>query len=146
MAHPPLLRQQGKEAQVIEEAHPQALFSAPSAHHLPLAGLQVDSSSVGLSFLASVPLNSFDSPPISLMRTLCPFCWLQMPLFSSKYHPPFSFHIPPCPQALITSLKIILRIVGLSLTSLLSLRPARKLPAGHPHLDTPLTSALTAAH
>ena len=96
-----------------------------------------EESSVGLSSV-SASLNSSDSP-ISLMLILCPFCWLHIPLFSSKYHSPFSFHIPPCPQALITLLKIMLRIACLFLTWLLSLRPACKLPAGHPHLDALLT-------
>lgn len=91
---------------------------------------------LGLS-LVSIPLNS-DSPS-SLMPILCPSCWFQIPLFSCQYHSPFSFHSPPCPQALITSLKIILRITRLSLTSLLSLGPACKLPAGHPHLGAALT-------
>lgn len=114
---------------------------SPQASHSARPGrgsiLQVDPSSVGLSSV-SASLNSSDSP-ISLMLILCPFCWLHIPLFSSKYHSPFSFHIPPCPQALITLLKIMLRIACLFLTWLLSLRPACKLPAGHPHLDALLT-------
>ena len=50
------------------------------------------------SFLVFVPLSSSQSPFISQMLILCLFCWFQI-FFSSKYHSPFPFHMPPSPSS-----------------------------------------------
>lgn len=98
-------------AQVTDK--PQPTVSCQPWCSQPLCSiLHVGPSSVKL-FLASVPLNSSDSPLISLMLILCLFCWFQILLFPSKYQSPFSFHILPLPSSPNSLIEIFLKIVSI---------------------------------